>query len=65
MALPLVSVGGGGAEHDWHYILGTLGLLRFDTFLGGSLRAAAFLVAAASLAAGAWILWRMARPLRA
>ncbi len=34
-ALPLVTVGGGGhIIHDWEYLLGTLGLLRLDTFFG-------------------------------
>lgn len=35
MALPLVSVGGGGdAIHDWNYMLSGLGLLRHDQGVG-------------------------------
>ena len=35
-AIPLVNFGGevGPEGHDWHYLLGTLGLLRADHFLG-------------------------------
>ncbi len=61
MELPLVSVGGGQTEHDWNYILGSLGLLRWDTFFGGAIRLLALVIMALSLAAGAWILWTMAR----
>ncbi len=34
MALPLVSIGGGDAIHDWNYILTKLGLLRHDQGVG-------------------------------
>ena len=36
MALPLVNFGGevGPEGHDWHYLLGTVGLLRADHVLG-------------------------------
>lgn len=59
--LPLVTVGGGEAEHDWGYMLGSLGLLKLDTTFAAFLRLAAFALAWSSLAAGGWILWKMAR----
>src|SRR3989454_2304072 len=34
--LPLV----GGGEHDWNYLLGTLGLLNQDQLIGGAVRLA-------------------------
>jgi hypothetical protein len=37
MDLPLVSIGGGDAIHDWHYILTKLGLLRWDQAVGNML----------------------------
>ena len=36
MALPLVSIGGGDAVHDWHYILTKVGLLRWDQAVGNT-----------------------------
>jgi hypothetical protein len=59
--LPLVNVGGGEAAHDWNYLLSTLGLLDWDTRLAALVRVLAFLVMWSSIAAGAWMLWRMAR----
>lgn len=64
MALPVVTVGDGDCFdncHDWNYLLGVTHLLRLDTFLGGLFRVLAFVVAWASVAAGAWMLWRMTR----
>lgn len=61
MDLPLVTVGGGEAEHDWNYLLSAVGLLPWDTTLAALVRVAAFLVAWGSIAAGGWMLWRMAR----
>lgn len=49
-ALPLV----GGGEHDWAYLLGTLGWLRHDQTLSASLRAIGFIVFAVSI----WFAWR-------
>jgi hypothetical protein len=57
--LPLVNVGGGEGDHDWNYMLATLGLLQWDTRLAGLLRFVTFFVMWSSLAAGAWICWRM------
>ena len=38
-SLPLVSVGGGEAEHDWFFILSQLGLVQYDTTLAFLTRA--------------------------
>jgi hypothetical protein len=61
MLLPLVTIGGGDARHDWNFLLEEFGLLRADTLLAGLLRVAAFLVMWGSIAAGAWLLLRIAR----
>ncbi len=54
-----VTVGGGDAQHDWEYILDTLGLLNADTAIGGMVRVLAFVVGLASLAYCAWLLLQM------
>ncbi len=66
LELPLVTVGpeGGDVEHDWNYLLHSVGLLHYDTTLAGFVRLLAFLFMWSSLAAGAWMCWRMARPRR-
>ncbi|MGH9457029.1 MAG: hypothetical protein ACRD2J_05240 [Thermoanaerobaculia bacterium] len=51
-----VSVGGGDAQHDWEYILDTLGLLRLDTAIGALVKLLAIGVGLASLAYGGWML---------
>lgn len=47
--LPLV----GGGEHDWAYLLGTLGWLRHDETLSTSVTAVGFLIFVASI----WLGW--------
>jgi len=37
MNLPLVSIGGGDAIHDWNYILTKVGLLRWDRAVGNTI----------------------------
>ena len=59
--LPLVTVGGGDAEHDWNFMLSAVGLLGWDTTVAALVRIVAFFVAWAAVAAGSWMLWRMAR----
>ncbi|HEU4521013.1 MAG TPA: hypothetical protein VFT12_03355 [Thermoanaerobaculia bacterium] len=64
MELPLVGFTD-DPEHDWHYLLSTLGLLNLDTTLAFLTRVAATLTALASLAFGVWLLLIMARSKRA
>jgi hypothetical protein len=60
MDLPLVGFTD-DPEHDWHYLLGTMGLLRLDTTFGFLLRLTATLTGAASLALAVWLLLVMAK----
>jgi hypothetical protein len=55
MVLPLVTVGGGDALHDWNYLLGQWNMLPMDTAIAGCVRAAAIAALFASVAWGAWI----------
>lgn len=59
MALPLLSLGGGDAIHDWHYMLSGMGILDWDGGLATLLRLLAFVVLWSSIAAGIWITWLM------
>lgn len=61
--LPLVGLTD-DPEHDWHYLLSALGMLRLDTTFAFLLRSIAFLTGLAAIAFGAWICWRMLRPAR-
>jgi len=64
MLLPVVTVGDGECFdncHDWNYLLRVLHLLPLDHVVGGLFRAAGFVTMWAAFAAGAWMLWRMAR----
>ena len=56
--LPLVSVGGGDAQHDFTYIFSTLELLPYDTKIGGLVR---FVGWAGMLGAMAWLWVRYRR----
>ena len=60
MELPLVGFTD-DPEHDWHYLLSTLGLLNLDTTFAFLLRAAATVTGIASLAFAVWLLLIMAR----
>jgi hypothetical protein len=59
--LPLVTPGGGPARHDWHFLLGDLGLLEWDGALETLLRVVATCVMLAAIAFGGWLLWRISR----
>ncbi len=61
MALPLVTVGGGEATHDWNFILDSLGLLGHEDLIAGLLRLLAFVSAIAGVLWTAWVLRVMAR----
>ena len=60
-----VTVGGGDAQHDWEYILSTLGLLNQDKAIGGLVRLLAAVVGFISFGWGAWVLLIMANFRRA
>jgi hypothetical protein len=59
--LPLLGFGP-DPEHDWHYLLGRVGLLGADHALAAFTRSCATGVLLLSLALGAWLCLRMARP---
>ena len=62
MELPLVSPGVGDVIHDWNYLLGRMGLLQADQTIAFLFRAGGVLTMLVCLAAGGWLLWKMARP---
>ncbi len=64
MQLPLVGLTD-DPEHDWHYLLSTLGLLPLDTTFAFLIRVTAALIGAASLGLAVWLLLVMARGRRA
>ena len=59
--LPLVTPGGGHAEHDWYHLFIRMGLLSHDTAIAAAVRVAAFIIIWSSIAAGAWMCYLMAR----
>jgi len=59
--LPLVTVGGGEAMHDWAYLFGRMGLLRHDQTIASLVRGLGFLLHGAAVATGAWVIYRMWR----
>lgn len=62
MVLPLFGDDGSGAGHDWHNILGALGLLQQTDVLAGLVTAAAALAFLGSLGLVAWWAWQDLRP---
>lgn len=60
MELPLVGFTD-DPEHDWHYLLSTVGLLRLDGFFAFLTRVGAAAIGIASLAFAVWLLLAMAR----
>lgn len=60
-ALPLVTIGGGEASHDWTYMLGRLGWLRHDQLVAGLFRVAGIGILWSSLAFMAWLVLTMIR----
>lgn len=59
--LPLVSVGGGDAIHDWHYLLSRMHLLSLDTGIAAFTRLLAFILMWGSIVIAFWMLWVMAQ----
>lgn len=64
MELPLVGFSD-TPEHDWHYLLSTVGMLRFDTTFAFLIRCGATVIGIVSLALAVWLLIVMARTKRA
>lgn len=58
MELPLVGFTS-DPEHDWHYLLSTMGLLRFDGFFAFLTRVAATAIGGTSLVFAVWLLFVM------
>jgi hypothetical protein len=56
-----VTVGGGDAQHDWEYILDSVGLLQQDVAIGALVKLLAVVVGLASLGWSAWLLLEMAK----
>lgn len=59
MAIPLLSIGGGDAIHDWNYLLFHSGLLRLDGVLSIVVAALGAGWMLAGLALQGWLLWEM------
>lgn len=58
MVLPLMGPGS-NAQHDWHYVFGQLGLLPYDTAIGGVVFGIGTVVGIAGLCAGLFlIVWK-------
>src|SRR5436190_2350496 len=57
--LPLVTVGGGDAMHDWAYMLGRMGCIQHGTKIAAMFRAAGFILHAAAILAAAWVTIRV------
>ena len=62
MALPLVTPGGGPAQHDWFNLLLRLDMLMWDKTLAFIFRCAAFVSMLVCLAGGAYLIYRMIKP---
>jgi len=58
MNLPLVSVGGDDAIHDWNYILAKAGLLRWDRLIANTIRAAGVIIMSAAVIGGIYFSFR-------
>ena len=59
MSLPLVSVGGGDAYHDWNYLFRTFHMLQWDFRIGYITRGAGGFLLLFAVVSGTWILWKM------
>jgi len=61
MELPLVTVFGGGGEpgHDWNYLLGKMGVLRYDLEVAFLIRSLGIFSLTTCLGSGVWLIGRM------
>ena len=60
--LPLVSIFGQEAEHDWYYLLDKLLWLRHDKTIAAVFRAMGIGSMVVCLIGGSWVLWLMMKP---
>ena len=59
LELPLVNLFGGSVEHDWNVLLGSMGILQFDTTIAFLIKCAAVLLMLLCLGLGGWLLRQM------
>lgn len=60
MNLPLAAIfGNENVIHDWNYLLGRLGILRFDAIAAFFIRCLAVISMLVCFALGAWLLWQI------
>lgn len=59
--LPLVTIGGGPARHDWQYLLSRMGVLSHDRVIASFVRGMGFLFMWVSIVLGIYIVWLMIR----
>ena len=60
MTLPLLSMAD-EAYHDWNYLLTSMNLIQWDQTIAKFLRFCASGLMITSMAAGIWIIWKIAR----
>ena len=58
LELDLVSMGQ-DSVHDWNYLLGQLGILKYDTSIASDVHKLGWVVLAVSVGFGGWICWVM------
>jgi len=63
MALPLVSIGGGDAIHDWNYLLRTLHILNWDQAIGNVIYGLGILIILVSVVLGFWLSFDREEPI--
>lgn len=64
MTLPLMSVGGGEAYHDWNYLFTSLRVLQWNLSIGHFIRIVGGVCLIAAMISGTWLLWKMFRSRR-
>jgi hypothetical protein len=59
MSLPLLSVGGGEAYHDWNYLFTDLRMLQWNLGIGRLTRDLGELSLIVAVLSGTWLVWKM------
>lgn len=59
MFLPLLSVGGGEAYHDWNYLSTHLRMLRWNLSIGSLTRGVGEVCLIVAVLSGTWLIWKM------